>query len=109
MATFDDTQQAKLIKILRIDAITLSGHLIYVAEQITDEMKTEVVAAIAEWGTGTISRNTTRIKAMEANFGAEINPNDVRKIIQNEIADYLFCNDLINHGNGNGQVRLMRG
>lgn len=104
MATFDATQIAKLVKILRIDAITLAERLSVYANSISTEMKTEAVALITEYETGTTARNITRINPNLKNFGAEINPSDLRSLIKGELAQLLFCTDLI----GNG-ARLMRG
>lgn len=107
MATFDNSQQAKLVKILRINAIDLGERLTYVADQITAEMKTEVVSLIAEWESGSVSRNTTRIKPFGENDGVDYDPERQRSIIKGEIAELLFCADLMT--SGNGQMRLVRG
>lgn len=108
MATFDAAQRADLIPILRINPDVLGNHLDIYAASISEAMKTKVVALIAEWQAGTVARNITRIKANDKNFGAEINPNELRGIIQGEIAELLFCTDLINGGSSN-QATFYRG
>ncbi len=106
MATFDATQIAKLVRILQIDAVTLTDRLDFYASSISNEMKTEVESLIAEYEAGTVSRNVTKIHPNLKNFGAEINPSNLRSMIKGEIANYLFCTDLLGANSG---ARLMRG
>jgi hypothetical protein len=107
MAVFTATQKAKLVKILDVDPILLGDRLDYYASNISDEMKTEVEDLLDEWDTGTVARNITRIRANMANFGAEINPSDLRALIQKELGRLTFCTDLI--GGAGNQFAIYRG
>jgi hypothetical protein len=109
MATFDSTQKAKLVKILRVNPILLADRLDYYASSISDEMKAEVVDLIAEWEAGTTARNITRIRANVKNFGAEINPDELRSLIQGDISELLFCTDLVGGGTSSNQFAISLG
>jgi hypothetical protein len=105
MATFTDEQKANLVDILEIDIITLDERLTYRADNITEAIKTKALAWVTVYTTGTVSTDTTRILGLEANFGADIDPNRLRALIKRKLAVHLFCTDLINAG-GSRVVRI---
>lgn len=105
---FTEAQELKICRIIGIDSITLNSYLDTYAEHITAEVETQVGALILEYypaSGSNPSRNVTNIKAMEANFGAEINSGSLRSIIKKEIATLLYLTDYLNQG-GSRVVRI---
>jgi hypothetical protein len=105
--------EAQKLKICRIFAPELSSDVLddrleYYATYITAEVESQVGALILEYypaSGSNPSRNVTNIKAMEANFGAEINSGTLRSIIKKEIATLLYLTDYLNQG-GSRVVRI---
>jgi hypothetical protein len=107
---FTEAQKLKICRIfapdLQIDV--LDDRLEYYAQYITAEVESQVGALILEYypaSGSNPSRNVTNIKAMEANFGAEINSGTLRSIIKKEIATLLYLTDYLQSG-GSRVVRI---
>jgi hypothetical protein len=98
MATFTEEEVTDFCEILETNSDYLRGHLDYHAALITDSDKTKVLAYVTTWQTGSNSTDTTRIQAMDANFGANINPEDLRNILRKRIAALLHCKHLVGDG-----------
>ena len=110
MATFTNTEKASLIEILEIDPVDLDDRLTYRETSITAEMKLKALAWIEVYETGNVSTNTTRIIGLAKNFGANINPAELRQLIAKKLALQVCCVDLVGSAMAaGGQSRLIRG
>ena len=110
MATFTNTEKASLIEILEIDPVDLDDRLTYRETSITAEMKTKALAWIAIYNTGDVSTDVTKIIGLPKNFGANINPAELRQLIAKKLGLLVCCVDLIGSATAmGGQARLMRG
>jgi membrane protease subunit (stomatin/prohibitin family) len=100
-----EEQKLKLARALGVTYITVNDQITNLGSTyITAEVETQLGALITEYFSNSVNRNATRIVAMEANFGAEINPERTRDLIRQDMAILLYLTDLINSGQ-----RLMRG
>lgn len=105
MATFTEAEISDLCEILECPSNYLAARLDFYASQITDSDKTKVLAKVDEWTTA--GGNFTAIMPTEANFGAKINPNDAKAQIRRQIAQMIYCGDMVS--SGGSQIRLERG
>ena len=84
---FTETEKGTLAEILGIMPLTLSDHLDMVISELTTEVEDLIQADIVTWN---LYRNDfTRIHPREKNFGAEVNPADVRATIRARVANWL--------------------
>jgi hypothetical protein len=103
-----EAQKLKICRICQITSDVLDNVLDLYSERITAEVESQAGALILEYypaSGSNPSRNVTNIKAMEANFGAEINSGTLRSIIKKEIATLLYLTDYLNQG-GSRVVRI---
>jgi hypothetical protein len=91
MATgFSENEQLRICRVMGVSNLELASTLTFYDTQITAEVESQVRELLDEWDTNNVSRKTTQIKAMEANFGAEINPGELRSLIKKELAVLLY-------------------
>jgi hypothetical protein len=85
------TDEEKILKIgmiLKVDSIRLTDHLNFFADRFTSTRNTLIDAELAQWVL--VKGNFTRIKAMEANFGAEIGPDDSKRDVRENLESLLL-------------------
>jgi hypothetical protein len=84
----------ELLRIARMSGITyveLYEHITFASSvYITAEVETQAREILDEYESNNVNRKTTRIKAMESNFGAEINPSELRNLLKREMASLLY-------------------
>jgi hypothetical protein len=96
MATFTETEQLNIGKILGIQADHLTDLLAYRVEGITDEVVLQVQTELANWLT--YSTKFTKLHPTESNKGVETYPEKMQGMIQANIANLLFLSDYVNTG-----------
>lgn len=84
---FTATEKGTLAEILGIMPETLDDHLDMVESALTTEVEDLIQADIVVWNT--YRNNFVRIHPKEKNFGAEVNPADVRATIRMRIGNWL--------------------
>lgn len=85
---FTATEKISIKKILGITLGLLNAQLTSLGADLTAETETDVRNELDRWDDGA-STNFVRIHPKEANFGAEIDPGDVKADIKRNIAILL--------------------
>lgn len=81
---FTPTQKTLLCRILLVTPRVLNAQLDYLGADLTADIQTAVSDELDRWESG-VGGNFTRIQPKDANFGAEINPEDAKADIRTNI------------------------
>lgn len=92
MATISETTKKSIAEKLRADVVLLDVHLITYAEYITDETVTRINNLLSRWDEEDLDANFTQTQPNIKNFGAKINPDDVRDDIRTKLETLLMLN-----------------
>lgn len=103
MATFTEAQVSDLAELLNSNSDEVGDHLEYYADIITESDKTKVLDHIASWQAA--STNFTSIHPNVRNFGARINPGDLKGFYARTIANLLH----FSYAGAGDQTTLARG
>lgn len=94
MPTITEANQKRIVRYLGvtsgIDPIRLGVHLAAYADDITDQTVTDVTAELTRWTDNNLDTNFVRVSGNLKNYGASINPDDLRESIRSSLAALLF-------------------
>lgn len=98
--TLTEAEKLDIVKVLTTPGRVVTygevnDQISYLGEElITAAVETDIRALLTEWTTDGVNRDTTRIHPNTRNFGAEINPDQLKNLIRVEMASLLAMTDL---------------
>jgi hypothetical protein len=94
-------------RILNMPPVFIANQITYLQDSFTSQVETDIEAELVRWDG--VSTDFVRVHPRERNYGAELNPEDEKRDIRQNIATMLQRPDWANNAGGGLVGTVARG